>query len=84
MSHRRRFLTDCFLTEPLRFVPVSHNPCVWHDRGQHMYVFQPVNVVFLWTAHIDLLAPGIIGMRADAVNCDNTRIKLLAPVDQDF
>lgn len=52
--------------------------------GQHIYVFQPVNVVFLWTAHVDLLAPGIIGMRADTVNCDDTRIKLLAPVDQDF
>ena len=47
-----------------------------------MYVFQPVNVVFLGTAHIDLFAPGIIGMGTDAVNCDNTRIKLLAPVDQ--
>ena len=46
-----------------------------------MYVFQPVNVVLLRTAHIDLLEPGIIGMGADAVNCDDIRIKLLALVD---
>ena len=47
-----------------------------------MYVLQPVNVVFLRTAHVDLLAPGIIGMGADAVDCDDTRIEVLAPVDQ--
>lgn len=49
-----------------------------------MCVLQPVNVVFLRTAHIDLLAPGIIGMGANAVDCDDTKIKLLAPVDQAF
>ena len=84
MSHRRRFLTDCFLTESLRFVPVSHDPCVWYNHGQHMYIFQLVNVVFLRTAHVDLLAPGIIRMGADTVDCDDARIKLLALVDQAF
>lgn len=49
-----------------------------------MYVFQPINVVFLPTAHIYLLTPSIIGMGADVVNCDDTRIKLLAPVNQAF
>lgn len=51
---------------------------------QHIFVFQAVNLVFLQTAHIDLLAPGIIGMGADAVDCDDTRIKLLAPVTRLF
>ena len=47
-----------------------------------MCVLQPVNVVFLRTAHVDLLAPGIIGMGADTVDCDDARTKLLAPIDQ--
>ena len=47
-----------------------------------MYVFPPVNIVFLWTAYIDLLVLGITGLFADAVNCDVTKIKMLAPVDQ--
>ena len=45
-----------------------------------MLMFQPVDIACLRTIRIDLLAPGIIRVRADAVDRDDTGAGLSAPV----
>lgn len=78
LSHRRDLLADGLVAVLLRLVPVSHDPCIWHHGGQHVPVSQPVDKAVLVATNIDLLAPRLIRMRADAVDCHDTMARLLA------
>ena len=69
LGHGRRFQADRFLSKPLRLVPVSHNPRLRHHRRQHMRIFQPVHVLYIRAIPVHLLAPSVIGMSPDAVDC---------------
>jgi len=44
-------------------------------------ISQPVDITFLGAAGIDLLAPRVIRMRADAVDCHDTKVGL-SPTEQ--
>lgn len=43
-----------------------------------MPISQPVDIAFLGAAGIDLLAPRVIRMRADAMDCHDTEARLSA------
>ena len=48
-----------------------------------MLIFQPVDVVCLRTIRVDILAPAVIRMCADAVDRDDTGAKLSASVGRE-
>ena len=83
LGHRRGFLADGLVPEPLGLIPVSHDSCLRHHRGQHMLIFQPVDIACLRTIRIDLLTPGVIRMCADAVDRDDTGARLSALVGRE-
>src|SRR5437667_11620333 len=65
-------MRHCLLPKPLRLVPISHNPSVGHCVWQHGLVFQPVDIARSCCVRADILAPCVVGVSADAMNCNDT------------
>jgi hypothetical protein len=60
------------VSKPLRLIPVSQDSRIRYDRWQHLLIFEPVDILWIVLVRANILAPGVVGVSANAVYCDDT------------
>ena len=71
LGHGRRALLHRLLAEPLRLVSVSHDARVRRYRWQHIVLDEPIAPSWFFCCS-SVLAPAVVGVGAEAMDCDNT------------
>jgi hypothetical protein len=78
--YRRCLLLYRSLAKPLRLVSVAHDARMRSYRWQHVCLVQPVDPPWA-LRRTDILTPAVVGVRADAVDRDDTAREVSMKLD---